>query len=130
MSGLYLAVEKFIEENQPVTVRDIYGHIPYTDASIRVAVSTLKTEKKKLYIDAWVWEEYGHMTRALAQYAFGDAPDAKKPPKRSLKQHQDRHRAKKAVRVNSVFALATPVDDRRLTNRKRPDRTRPHESDY
>ncbi len=125
MSGLYAAVEQFVKDNYPITGREIYGHIPFSDASIRVALSSMRKKgQRKIYISGWVWEDYGHMLRCLPQYSPGNLQDAKKPPKRTTLEHRQRHRNKKRHRVNSVFSLATNVDDRRLTLRKRPDSRR------
>lgn len=122
MSGLMRDVEQFIVDNYPVTVRDIYGKLPYADNSIRVAVSTLHSNKnKRVYVSGWVWQEYGHLIRALAEYSPGNRFDAKKPPRRTMADHRKRHRAKKRCRVNSVFMLGVPVDDRRVSRRERKD---------
>lgn len=81
MSGLFAAVEKFVEENGPITGREIYGNIPYSDGSIRVALSYLRRTKKSIHISGWIWEEYGHLIRALAQYSPGPAKMSRSPPR-------------------------------------------------
>jgi hypothetical protein len=124
MSGLFAAVEKFVEENGPITGREIYGNIPYSDGSIRVALSYLRRTKKSIHISGWIWEEYGHLIRALAQYSPGAGKDVKKPAPRTKAQHRRRHKDKKRVRVSSIFELGTPRDERRLTSRRRPDLAR------
>jgi hypothetical protein len=122
VSGLFEAVAEFINDNYPVTVREIYGNIPFAEASIRVAVSEMRRKgAKRFYISGWVWEDYGHMLRCLPQYAPGNHGDVPKPPKRTMQQHRRRHMAKKRVRVNSVFSLGVKIDDRRTTTRKRED---------
>lgn len=124
-SGLCAAVEEFIKENGPVTVREIYGNVPFTESSIRVALSYLCRDAKRIHVHSWEEYEYGHLLRALAKYAHGRGRNAPKPPRRTRQEHKRRHHAKKKVRVNSVFQLGISADERRVTARKRLDMQKP-----
>lgn len=125
--GLFYDVLEFIKANGPCTVRDIYAGVDYPENSVRVAVSALKKEYKCIYIKKWVRENDTFCNRALASYAVGDAPDAKKPRPLPRSAYAQRHRERKRLLVNSVFALGKCVDDIRVTTRKRPDVAKRHQ---
>lgn len=65
--------------------------------------------------------EVGNVAYPRAVYAFGNKPDAQKPEKWSVAVTNRRHRAKKRMRANSIFAMGVPLDDLRMTTQKRPD---------
>lgn len=104
-----------------MTSRDIANELGIKYNFARVKVSRAK-RRKLIYVQSWTRSAEGcKIVRPCAVYAIGDAPDAPKPPRLTPGESSRRHRVKKAKMVMSIWAASTPVDERRLTNRKRPD---------
>lgn len=121
-NGIKKRVLSIIEQLGPLTSIELAEHANWSTSFGRAAVAYCRSlEPRVLYIKEYIRsEEYGRLY-PRAVYALGDLPDAKKPKPLSHSVYNERHRAKKAAQVASVFALAEPVDKRRLTTRKRPD---------
>lgn len=115
-----LQILEVIADNGPLSSVELAEHLSVSRSYARACVSYCK-KRKKIYVLKYVREEVDGHLYPRAVYALGNEPDAKKMRRLSQKQCRDRHRAKKRVRVASVFDLAAPVDTRRLTSRKRPD---------
>lgn len=114
---------KVISELGPMTAAELAEQLGTTVASARASIATCRSmgDRCPLYILKYVHHAAGAKEYPRAVYAAGNTKDAYKPRPISRKESNLRHRAKKKLLVNSVFALALPCDDRRLTTRKRPD---------
>lgn len=62
---------------------------------------------KRVYIIRYVYDADGARRYPRAVYSIGDKQNAPKP-KADVNANRRRHRAKRALRVNSVFMLGTP----------------------
>jgi hypothetical protein len=121
-AGQYERVKQCIQDNQPITSRELYEYLPeYTDAQIRACVSSLRKINKVIYISGWIREGAAQNFRATAQYSMGQGVEPKKPPRLKRQVYRQRYLAKKKSFVSSVFELGVCLDDRRITTRKRPD---------
>lgn len=116
---------KVIEELGPMSAREVAEHMGISYSFGRAAVSYCKN-LKQIYIHSYRRDEDGGRLYPRALYAAGNLPDAKKMKPLPVSAYRKRHTKKKQAIVNSVFGLATPVDHRRLTQRKRPDVTERH----
>ena len=104
-----MTAEEFAEEKQ-IPINHARAYASYAKRHKFVYVLKYKRES-----------EIGNTAYPRAVYALGDKPDAPKPKKWPLAETNRRHRAKKRRMANSIFAMGTPVDNLRLTTRKRPD---------
>lgn len=116
---------KIIEEFGPLSAREVAEHMGISYSFGRAAVSYCKN-LKQIYVSEYRRDEDGGRLYPRALYMPGNLPDAKKPKPLPESVYRKRHVKKKQAIVNSVFGLATPVDHRRLTQRKRPDVTERH----
>lgn len=122
--GLKKRVFDFVEANQPCTCAEIAAHLGIKLNSSRAIVHQLRNLKKpRLFLSGYRRdEEHGRILYIRPLYSTTKPEiEPKRPPRLTGTQYNRRQRAKKKVFVNSVFALAVPVDSRRVSNRKRPD---------
>jgi len=113
-----------IKELGPMTAAELAEQIGKSVAYARATISTCRhrtDDKYPLHIQKYVHHAAGAKEYPRAVYAAGIGKDAYRPRKLSKTESNLRHRKKKMLLVNSIFSLAVPCDDRRLTTRKRPD---------
>ena len=111
---------KVIEEYGPLSARELADQLGISCPYGRAIVSYWK-KRKAIYISAYRRDTDGGALYPRGLYAVGNHVDARKPKPLSRLEYSRRHRHNKKMVACSVFTLAIPVDDRRLTNRKRPD---------
>ena len=114
-------VEKLLEEQGPMTMREIAEQLNVSVPLARSYVSYTKSTKKTIYVTTYRREVVAGHLYPRAVYALGTYHDAPKPPKLTKEEYTARHYAKKRKFVSSVFQLGTNTDARRTTTRKRPD---------
>lgn len=114
---------KVISDLGPMTAAELAEQISKSVAFARASISACRRKRDKypLYIYKYVHHAAGAKEYPRAVYAAGVAKDAYRPRPKSRRESNIKHRNKKKLLVNSVFAMSIPCDDRRLTTRKRPD---------
>jgi len=121
--------------DQPMTTQEMAEAVDFSAGYVRTLASYLhaqwftprcrgvkgtRTRKlKQIYIQSWRRDDDTTGIHTRAVYAVGSHKDAIKPPKLTRTEHNTRHREKKRRAVSTVWALAIPLDDRRLTARVR-----------
>ena len=112
-----------LEQHGPMTARELALKLGMSRAHMSVKISRAR-EYGLIYIKAWRREASHGMLRQYlrAVYAVGNRRDAPKPPALTKVESNTLHRARKRALIpTSVFALALPVEHRRMTTRRRPD---------
>lgn len=121
MNNVEPYVVRLFREHGPMTARDVAKELGLAYNFARAKVAHAK-RRKLIHVHSWTRSQEGcKILRLCAVYDIGNKPHAPKPPPFTPSEAAKRHRAKKARMVMSIFSAATPVDARRLTNRKRPD---------
>jgi len=116
-----------LTELGPMTAREIAEQKNVSYSYGRAIVSHCK-QHKSIYVKEYRRDTAeGSTLYPRAVYDVGNLPDAKKLKALPEREYRRRHRENKKRTVASVFAMAVPVEHRRLTNRKRPDVTARHE---
>jgi hypothetical protein len=114
MKSIYDSIEDFISLNHPVSVRTLYQHFDCSHAVVRMAVSSLHRQRKRIYIKKWCRETQGAKPRMLPLFAPGNEPDAPRPakPKNYRKQAEVEPEAPEPYfpRVRSIFDLGARLN--------------------
>ena len=111
-----------IQEMGKASMRDIAEAtgLPMSIVSARVGGMRAEGVTRQLYISGWRRDSAGGYYWLRALYSLGKRGDAKKPPRLPKTETQARYYQKAAGRsLNSVFALAVPKGDRRVTYRRK-----------
>ena len=111
----------------PMTARELSTdlNIPVNVVSValhrcrKVRIDRHSKFAKRVYIESWtrtlVIERLRVRDNPRMVFALGSKPDAKKPPPQSNAERNRKKRNKKAVRVNSIFAVGA-INMNRMRN--------------
>lgn len=106
-------VTRLLMEDGPMTAQDIAREL-----GVRIEIARGMCGKakqcKQIRIVGWRRDEDSGRLYPRAVYAVGAGKDAPKPPPLTRREYNRRHRGRKARAVPSVWALAVPVDRRRI----------------
>lgn len=121
------AVLDTLHDVGPQTVAEIAKYIGVERSLLRSVISrmnrTWPRNPKRIYIYDWVHDAEGHRNYPRAVYALmrPGCEDKKKPkPKSDGERTKATYRRKKALTLNSVWALGTKVRDRIVNGPKSP----------
>lgn len=98
----------------PMTTRELAAELPGLEFNYIRAVVAEQRAHGRLHVKAWQREEEGGRLYPRAVYAMGPGKDAPRPAPLTKAEQNARHRARKAVRVASVWDLGLAVDHRRV----------------
>ena len=115
-----LRVLDIIKEVGPVTSREVAEQTGWSHSFARAAVSYCNKEKL-IHICEWRRDEDGGRLYPRPVYNIGNRKNAQRIKPLTATEYRKRYKQAKKNMVPDIFSAAVPVDERRLTPRKRPD---------
>jgi len=100
-----------LREHGPMTARDLARDIGTDVSNIR---ATLSRHRSAWHVSGYQRDVVDGRLYPRAMYRAGPGRNATKPGPLSETEYNRRHRARKRLVVNSVFALGTPVNVMRV----------------
>ena len=104
-----------LTEHGPLSLRDLVRELGDHYDLVSAALGAMRPSR--VHISAYRRDSDGGRLYPRALWAAGPGTDAKPPGALSDTQYNQRHRAVKRGAVNSVWALGTPVEVRRVGRR-------------